>query len=243
MKNFIRNAFGSLALFAAFFASFNSLVLASSSEWEGMAKEWVSIAQPGPRAIRFQIWTNKDEGKAFHPGDRLIINVRAEQQAYVTMLTVSSAGVITVVLPNKLVQDTMIQPNKVYTLFGDDFPVRLTVGDRSGKESIVLYLSATPLVLDPLQIPEGSAWLTLTGEARKEISILREKLRTIAKEEGFNVATGSLHGERGEDLQIKLTEVPDRFGDKGFPGGQESTIPETLTGSAGFKPPEDKQKQ
>ena len=37
-----------------------------------------------------------------------------------TMLSVSSDGSVTVLLPNKLMQDNAIQPNKLYALFGDD---------------------------------------------------------------------------------------------------------------------------
>ena len=68
-------------------------------------------------------------------------------------------------------------------------PVRLTAGKKPGKDKLVIYLSPVPLALDPLTIPEGNSWLTLTGEARKEIGILKEKLQTIAKDKTFNRAT------------------------------------------------------
>jgi len=213
-----------------------SPVVAATTESGNGAKEMISIGEPGPQAVKFSMWTNKGEGETFRPGDRAIIFLSAERQAYVTILSISSDGSVTIVLPNKLMPDNIIQANKLYALFGDDAPVRLTTGEIPGKEKVVLYVSSTPLVLDPLAIHEGKGWLTIACDAQKEIGILKEKLRAIAKEEGFNRATLLLPTATGDTLGLKLTEVPQTAKSKGIPGGVESSKPETLTGSAGLKP-------
>jgi len=209
---------------------------AASSESQATAKELAAIGEPGPQAVTFRMWTKKEEGEAFRPGDRAIIFLSAERKAYLTILSISSDGSITVVLPNKLMPENIIQANKLYALFGDDSPVRLTTGEKSSKGQLVIYLSTTPLTLDPLRLPEGAGWLTIAGDAQQEIRILKEKLRAMAKEEGFNRATLSLPCDTGDTLGIKLTEVPRTAKSKGIPGGVESSIPETVTGSAGLKP-------
>jgi len=209
---------------------------AASSESENTAKELAAIGDPGPQAVKFRMWTNKEEGEAFRPGDRAIIFLGADNQAHLTILSISSDSSVTIVLPNKLMPENIIQANKLYALFGDDCPVRLTTGERSGNEELVLYLSTTPLTLDPLKLPEGAGWLTIAGDAQEEIGILKEKLRAMAKEEGFNRATLLLPTAIGDALGIKLTEVPQTAKSKGIPGGVETSKPETLTGSAGLKP-------
>jgi len=213
-----------------------SSVTTIAAERGGASIDLNAIGQPGPQAIKFKIWTNKEEGEAFRSGDRAIIFLTAEHQAYVTVLSTSSDGAVTLVLPNSLMQDNMVQPNKLYALFGDDAPVRLTTGKKSGRNQLVLFVSSKPFVPAPLVIPKAARWLTVKGDAGNDMEILREKLSTLAKDEGFNKATLLLPGEAGENLEIKLTEVPRSPLKKGIPGGLESSVPETLTGSPGLKP-------
>ena len=235
MPNAIGRTVGLLVTFALL-TLMPARMVGASAESEGAAQELVSIGVPGSEAVQFKMWTNKEEGETFRAGDRAIIFLSAEREAYVTMLSVSSDGSVTVLLPNKLMQDNAIQPNKLYALFGDDSPVRLTTGKRPSKDKLVIHLSPVPLALDPLTIPEGSACLTLTGEARKEMGILKEKIRTMAKDKGFNRTTVLLPSETGDSLAIMVTEISRTVSRKGIPEDQESTVPGTLTGSPGLKP-------
>lgn len=235
MPNAIGRTVGLLVTFALL-TLMPARMVSASAESEGAAQELVSIGVPGSEAVKFKMWTNKEEGETFRAGDRAIIFLSAEREAYVTMLSVSSDGSVTVLLPNKLMQDNVVQPTKLYALFGDDSPVRLTAGGKPGKDKLVIYLSPVPVTLDPLTIPEGNSWLTLTGEARKEIDILKEKIRTIAKDKTFNRATVALPNERGDSLEIMATVIPQTVSRKGIPEDQESTVPGTLTGSPGLKP-------
>jgi hypothetical protein len=216
------------------------VAVASAGESKAVLGELASVGEPGPNAIKFKIWTNKEEHEAFQPGDRVIFYLSAERQAYATMLAVSSEGDVTVLFPNKLMQGNMIQPNKLYTLFGDDSQVHMTAGERTSKGKIVIYLSTKPFVPDPLRIPENGVWLTISGQAQKEMGIFKGKLQSLAKAEGFNRATLSLPGGKGVDLDIELKEVSPQAARKALPAGVESSIPEPVTGSAGMKPVEDK---
>lgn len=207
---------------------------------QDIANKLLSIARPGRDAIQFKVWTNGQKGQSFYPGDKAVIYLKAERQAYISLLSISSEGTVSVILPNKVVMRTLIEPNRTYALFGENFPLTLTAGKTSEYEKLLVYLSSVPLDPDPLIIPNHSAWLTLTGGAGKELEILKEKIRTLAEKEGFNFAVVSLKSDTGKDLEIKLTEAPRSSSYKKLPGRPESTIPETITGSAGLKPlPED----
>lgn len=236
MNSLIGRTVGLLVMLATLALAPALPIEVSAAERSGAARELTSIGEPGAQAIKFKVWTNKEEGEAFHSGDRAIIFLSAERQAYVTILSVSSDGSVTLVLPNNLMQDNLVQPNKLYALFGDDAPVRLTTGKKPGREQLILYLSSTPLVLAPLVVPKGAQWLTIKADGQNEMQLLGEKLRTLAKDEGFNKATLLLPSKAGDNLEIKLTEAPRDLLKKGLPGGVESSVPETLTGSAGLKP-------
>jgi len=204
---------------------------------EGVAKELISIGEPGPEAIKFKVWTNKEEGEVFRAGDRAIIFLTADRQAYLTIVAISSDGSVTVFLPNEFMRDNMIQPHKLYTLFGDDWPVRLTAGEMPGNEKLLICLSSAPLTLDPLKMPEGARWLTIAADAGKEKGILKEKLRAIAQDKSFNRAVLSLPREAGATVEFQLGEAPRRLKRKALPADIESTIPDPVTGTAGVKPP------
>lgn len=260
MSRLIGPPLRSLSILAAFTLSVILLASAVSAQMEDLANELSSIEEPGPGAIGFKIWTNKEKGEAFNQGDRAVIYLRAEEQAYVTVLVISADGTVTVALPNKTVRDTMILANRLYGLFGEDSPVLLTAGETSDKTKLVVYLSPTQLVLDPLTIPEGKTFLTLAGKGEKDLLVIRDKLRTMAGEPKFNRATVSLCGTTGANLDVTVTQAPEPRKLDGFskditvtpppkalkrmgipPDGE---LPETLTGSAGLKPlPEDKPHQ
>jgi hypothetical protein len=236
MERLFSRTLGFLILLVTSNLAAPSLVLDSLAGSKERVSELLSIGEPSPKAIKFKVWTNKEEGEPFHHGDRVIILLSAERQSYVTILAKSSDDSITVVLPNKLMRDNTVQPNKLYALFGDDAPVRLTIGEEASQGELLLYLSSTPIDLEPLVIPEGNGWLTIAGDAKNKIQTLKEKLQTIASGEEFNRTAILLPSETGKNLAVQLTEVPVHQGRKALPGGTESAIPETLTGSAGLKP-------
>jgi hypothetical protein len=213
-----------------------SLGMPSPAQTGDGANDLVAIGRPGPEAIKFKTWTNKQEGEVFHPEDRIIIFLNAERQAYVTILALSSDGNIRVVLPNRLMKDNLIEPNKLYALFGDDAPVRMTAEERSGSETLLMYLSSSPFALDPLKIATNEGWLTIRRDSLNEIQILKEKIQTMSNDREFNTATLLLPYERSEGLKIRLTEVPQSGVRRALPGGIESSEPEVLTGSSGLKP-------
>ncbi len=209
-----------------------------------IADKIASIGEPGPKAIKFILGSNKSQGEPFQPGDRAIIFLTTDQRAYLTILAIASDGSVSIALPNKLIQKSLIQPNKTYALFGEDSPVSLKIGEKPSKGKLVLYLSRTPLVLNPLQVPADRKWLVIPGNDRKSTSLLKEKLESIAQDEEFNRATILFRGEAGKNLDVRLTETVSDLAGKAIPGGIESTPPETLAGGSGLKPlPNDKLKE
>jgi hypothetical protein len=207
-----------------------------SAEQTDAADKITAIGEPGPKAIKFILGSNKGQGEPFRPGDRPVIFLTTDRRAYLTVLAIASDGAVTVALPNKLIRNCVIQPHKTYALFGEDSPLHLKIRDKPSEGKLALYLSQSPLVLNPLQVPADKKWLVISGSDRKAISLLKEKLESLANCEGFNRATILFRGEAGKNFDVRLTETVSDSSGKAIPGGIESSPPETLTGAAGLKP-------
>ncbi len=237
MKNHIFWTLRLLIILMATNLGATALVQGESAQVGDPRKDFGSIGAPGPNAINFKVWTNRSKGEGFLPGARAIIHLTTEQEAHVAILSVSSDGAITVVLPDELLPDTALQPGTIYTLFGDDSPIHLIVGEKAGKAKVIVYVSSTPLVLAPLKIPKGKRWLVIPPGAVQETGILYDKLVTMARDESFNRTAITFPNEAGADLEVRPQAVFRSFAPKRIPGGLESVPPETLTGAAGVKPP------
>ncbi len=237
MKSLMNQSWRYLAATLALNLATALLLSNASAASTDLAHGLASIGQPGPAAVKFTTKTNKQQGGVFQPGDNVIIYLTTNQRAYLTILAIASDGSVTVVLPNKLMQSCLIQPNKLYALFGEDSPVHLIIGKRQRKGKLLLYLSPTPLVLNPLEIPKDDKWLKIAPSDRRKLQILKEKLESIAQNEGFNRATVLFHGKAGRNLEIRLTEAATNLSSEAIPVGTESSIPETLTGGPGRNSP------
>jgi hypothetical protein len=198
-----------------------------------------AIGQSGADAVPLKVWTDKESGQAFREGDRAIISFQAERTAYLTILAVSSDGNVHILFPNKEIPSNLIQQEKVYTLFGDDSSLRLAAGQKSKNAGLVFYLSAKPFSLDPLKAPDDQQYISIPPSARDNINTLKDKLKTVSQEPGFNRIVVPLPGVGGENLEAKPSVLPAQAMEesrKALRGGVESSTPEVLTGAAGLKP-------
>ncbi len=206
------------------------------------AWELLSIGQPQPSAIGLRVWTNKEPGEAFKEGERLIITIQADRNAYLTALCISAQGNVIVLFPSKESRNDPIEKGKPYTLFGDDSDLRLKLGKKIDKPTLVFYLSPNPPALDSLKTSKESGLYTIAGDSRKDIKALKEALEAVAREEGFNRVLFSAAEDGKKYFEVKLTEGPGRLMGgarpllKKLPTSVDSTPPETVTGVQGVKP-------
>lgn len=197
-----------------------------------------SIGNPGPDAIRLQVWTNKDPGEAFREGERLVIYFQADRQAYLTILAVSAKGNVRVVFPNRELPDNMIEKDKFYTVFGDDSQIWLHLVKDEGQTRLAFYVSASPFDFSPLKPDTDMHCITIPADGKAHMKVLTDKLDAVAKSQGFNRLILSLQGEKDERFEINLmggSGIGTKPLPKRLPVGNESQPPETLTGTQGVK--------
>lgn len=198
-----------------------------------------SIGQPGGDAVSLRVWTDKEPGQVFKQGDRAVVSFQADRTAYLTALAVSSDGNVHIIFPNNELPNNMIQQGKVYTLFGDDSSLRLETGKNFRNAGIIFFLSSKPFSLDPLKTDGDQPYLFIPASSTDKINELKDKLRDISRNPGFNRVVLPLTGGYGQNLEPKfsvLSARPKGVVPKDLSEGVESSIPEALTGSAGLKP-------
>ncbi len=205
--------------------------------------ELLSIGQPKPSAIGLRVWTDKEAGKPFKKGDRLIITVQADRNAYLTVVCISSRGNVTVLVPNKDNRNGLLKKGEPYTLFGDDSRLRLTLGKQINKPGLVFYLSSKPPRLDSFKRSKQTGLYTIARDSGKEIKALKGVIEEASREEGFNRVLFSATGNGKKYFEVRLKEGPERLMggarpmiQKKLPTSIDSTPPETVTGVQGVKP-------
>jgi hypothetical protein len=154
-----------------------------------------------------------------------VVKLKAAKDAYVTAIYFSDKGDATVLLPNREVSDCRFQQGKEYRLFGPESGVKLAADEKQKKAKIVFYVSPVPVKLDPLAIPQGQDFITISGASEKELSDLCGKLEAASKEDGFNRKV----------LALKASNKDDAYGLMGLPSEAKSGRPQNVTGVQGLK--------
>jgi hypothetical protein len=197
------------------------------------AKSFADLGVVGPDAVKLEVWTNQPPDHRFKTGDRVIIHLRADQDCYVAVVNVSRAGNVAVLFPNRMSPDNALKGGKEYTLFGDDSETKLIMGKGLKEARTIFYVAAQPFSLEPLKIPDGKLIMRWSA-GDKNIGLLLDKLRQVAKTKGYNRVALSIGGsDEVEELRLMGPRAPKAAP---APYKSDSEVPETVTGTQGVKP-------
>jgi hypothetical protein len=206
---------------------------------ETRAEDLLTIGKPLDTAVGAKLWTDKTPGDTFRSGERLIVSLEADRDAYLTVLSVSPQGSVSVVFPNQDVPDGRVAKGQPNTLFGDDSSVRLSLGRKAEKGGLVFYLTLRPLTVGTVAAGTKKSYVTLGPDAQKQMQVIKEQLEVAAKDASFNRLNPSFRDASGAELQIKARESERLMGVKPYqkklPPPVEGTPPEPLTGVQGIK--------
>jgi hypothetical protein len=153
----------------------------------------------GPSAFRLKVWTNK-EPAAFREGERLLIYVWSERDAYLKLDYYQANGEVVHLVPNLFAQQALLRAGQTYTFGGPDSPYEFAVKTPFGAEAIKAVASTQPFGQD---LTEAQA----TADARKYLQEVQGGLRGIelkAKAPGA-VGTGAGAGPELAEAVVQLT--------------------------------------
>jgi len=198
--------------------------------------KFLAVGQRGDNPIGLRAWYDKEPGHAFQSGDRVIILFQTDGDGYVTMLNVAPDRSVQVLFPNIQYPDAAVRKGRVYTLFGDDSRLRLSLGKKVDKGHLIVCVSSKPFDLAPLKPKRDQLGIAL--DSHSEFQVLREKMRNISQDAGFNRVVLPFNEGEEYGFETELTTAPESGppAKKKLPGGVESEQPGTLTGSQGLRP-------
>jgi len=141
-----------------------------------------------------KVWTNKKEGEPFVEGERLIIYVESEKDAYLKLDYYTAEGKVVHLVPNVFTSEARIQGGQKYSFGDDGAAAEFKISGPFGDETIKALVSTIPF--DPAlattdQISDSIAYL------KKVQTVLKAK----AKESTWSSAMVALVTSNKDDLQ------------------------------------------
>jgi hypothetical protein len=235
MKNVVRPVvLFSLLVIAMSFAGAVEQVRAGSAAGDRIG-ELLSMGKPGDKTFTMKVWPNKGAEDFYHKGDRLFFDMQTNKDAYVTIVAVSSNGAVTVLSPNGERLNNLVKAKEVYTLFGDDSPIRLRMGKEVKSTHLIFYLSPKPFTLDSMKIPPDGGVIQFNVTEDKKFEEFKRALENASNNAGLFRVVIPLKGKKGAGFNLIASRVSlaDEEAGKALPIDVKSRKPESMTGVQG----------
>ncbi len=176
---------------------------------EGLRQQLVDsvfTAPPGPSAIKLEVWTDKPAGEPSQPGEQVALHVRAEQDAWLTLIEKMGGSVRFWGLSTEEASLGFLRGRKSYKLCDD---ARLCPETEKSPGKIVLAVTERPFDPGWPQALEGDrrarGWIPcpVGGDLKMYIS-QAEKITQLTKDPGFNRVVITLKDKDGKPLGLRV---------------------------------------
>jgi hypothetical protein len=179
----MRRAFSAAVIFPA-------VVLAGPAFAEKGARRDLTVEQapiancgvgPGYSASKIQVAATLDHADGIYSvGDAVVLQVRASEDVYITVLEVGSSGKVHIIFPNQFQRNNRIRANEAVRIPTDDSSFRIRVGGPAGRDVIKVFATREPLdTLAQQRLTSEGPYYTTNRNARslaRDLSVeLREK--------------------------------------------------------------------
>ena len=215
------------------------LSLAPGSPTAAMGSEKTSVdpcadmfflGRTGSDPVQIELRTNGDLNRPLKVGESVFFSVKADRKCYISVLSISSAGDVTVLFPNRLNKNNFLEAGKFYTLLGGSSPVRLLVGKGLPPSKIVFYVSTRRVSLDVRDSGSHNPVREILHSDCENLNTLQNMIALMAEDPGFNRAVLSA---RSLFCEVAGRDTREGLIHKGIPSGKESPPPETILGTQG----------
>lgn len=188
------------------------------------------LGRTGSDPVQIELQTNGGSDRPLRVGDPVFFSVKADRACYITVLSISSAGDVTVLFPNRLNKNNFLEAGKFYTLLGGGSPVRLLVGKGLPPSKIVFYVCTRRVSLDVHDPGSFNPVREILHSDCENLNTLQTMIALMAKDPGFNRAVLSA---RSLFCEVAGRDMREGLVDKGISSGKESPPPETILGTQG----------
>jgi len=112
-----------------------------------------------PFALR--LWTDKN---SYTIGEKVVFNVEAERDCYLTLIDIGTSGNLTVLFPNAYDQNNRIQAGRRYEIPGASYGFDIHVGGPTGVERVKAIVTTQPFTLfENMDLSQGFFGITRGG--------------------------------------------------------------------------------
>jgi len=152
-------------------------------------------AAPVKSHFGLKVWTNKKEGEPFVEGERLIIYVESEKDAYLKLDYFTAEGKVVHLVPNVFTNEARIMGGEKYSFGAEGAVASFKISAPFGEETIKALASTIPFsdaLMEADQVSEATVYLT------KVQNVLKAK----AKDSTWATAMVGIVTSNKEDLQV-----------------------------------------
>ncbi|HEX9284591.1 MAG TPA: DUF4384 domain-containing protein [Nitrospirales bacterium] len=151
------------------------------------------IAQPAPSFI-VKVWTNKKD-EPFVEGERLIISVESEKDAYLKLDYYTAEGKVVHLVPNVFPDKERIRGGQTYAFGEEGGPLEFKISPPFGEETIKAIVSTVPFD-SALTEPER------TSEATVYLTKMQNAVKAKAKDATWSEGKVAIYTANRDDLQV-----------------------------------------
>ncbi len=128
---------------------------------------------PASSNFQLKVWTNHKTGEPFIEGDRLIIYVESEKDAYLKLDYYTAEGKVVHLVPNVFTTEARIQGTQPYSFGAEGAVAEFKISQPFGEETIRAWASTVPFdaVLNEAdQVSDATAYLAKVQSVMKSKS-------------------------------------------------------------------------
>jgi len=194
------------------------------------------IGKPASDPIGLKVWAESLPRGADKQKEPRRIGFRADRNAYVTVVAVSGAGDVAVMIPKGKSPDTEIKKGERYTLAATVVMTGLGLAKGTLEGKLAFYVSSKPFDLGPFKPSPEKGWITIPADASGKMKNLAEKLENATADKGFNRVMFDMKRLAAGPRSLRLMGFP-----KSVPAAKraappspvDSEIPGQVTGAQG----------
>ena len=157
-------------------------------------KVQASAVAPVSSNFRLKVWTNKKD-EPFVEGERLIIYVESEKDAYLSLDYYTAEGKVVHLVPNVFTTEARIQGGQKYS-FGDEGAVaEFKISPPFGEETIRAWASTVPF-------DSSLAEAEKVSDAAAHLAKVQNVMKSKANDPTWASAMVAIHTSNRDDLQV-----------------------------------------
>jgi len=142
-----------------------------------------------------KVWTNHKEDQPFVEGERLVVFVESEKEAYLKLDYYTAEGKVVHLVPNVFTTEARIQGGQAYSFGAEGAAVEFKISPPFGAETIRAWASTVPFDAALIEADQAS-------EATAYLAKVQNVMKNKAKDPTWASAMVAIRTSNKDDLEV-----------------------------------------